>query len=75
MTTGDHRGLARLSERELEVLWLVAEGLSDRGIAERLFISLKTVETHVRHILTKLDRPVSADANRRVLVFLQYLRA
>jgi LuxR family transcriptional regulator, maltose regulon positive regulatory protein len=44
-----------LSERELEVLRLLAGGLSDRQIAENLFISLSTAKTHVRHILDKLD--------------------
>jgi DNA-binding NarL/FixJ family response regulator len=57
-----------------EVLRLMAEGLTDRGIAECLWGSPKTVETHVRHILAKLELPPDADHNRRVLAVLTYLR-
>ena len=46
-----------LSDRERETLRLMAEGLSDRGIAERLHVSPHTVNTHVQHIFTKLDLP------------------
>lgn len=66
--------LDALSEREHEVLGLMAEGLSDRGIAERLFVSLNTVGTHVRHIFQKLDLPRSAIDNRRVLAVLVCLQ-
>lgn len=66
--------LADLSERERTVLALVAEGLSDRAIAERLWLTPKTVETHVRHILAKLALPPDADHNRRVLAVLAFLR-
>jgi DNA-binding NarL/FixJ family response regulator len=52
----------------------VAQGLTDRGIAERLWLSPKTVETHVRHILTKLSLPADGDHNRRVLAVLAFLR-
>jgi DNA-binding NarL/FixJ family response regulator len=52
----------------------VAEGLSDRAIAERLWLTPKTVETHVRHILAKLALPPDADHNRRVLAVLAFLR-
>jgi DNA-binding NarL/FixJ family response regulator len=69
----DHLALL-LTHREREVLGLVAEGLSDRAIAERLWLSIKTVETHVRHIMAKLDLPVDAQHNRRVLAVLAYLR-
>lgn len=63
-----------LTEREREVLALVAEGLTDRGIAERLWLTPKTVETHVRHILAKLGVPAETRYNRRVLAVLSYLR-
>jgi DNA-binding NarL/FixJ family response regulator len=66
--------LAELSTREREVLALLAEGLTDRGIAERLWLTPKTVETHVRHILAKLDLPADTTHNRRVLAVLTYLR-
>src|SRR4029453_11294472 len=58
--------LARLTPREREVLALMAEGLTDRGISERLFVAPNTVETHVRHILGKLGLPATPTDNRRV---------
>lgn len=64
-----------LTQREREVLALLAEGLTDRGIAERLWLTPKTVETHVRHILRKLALPEGAAHNRRVHAVLAYLRA
>jgi serine/threonine-protein kinase len=67
--------LEELTEREAEVLRLMAEGLTDRGIAERLWVTPKTVETHVRHILRKLGIPSDATRNRRVHAVLTYLRA
>lgn len=67
--------LADLSERERTVLALLAEGLSDRAIAARLWLTQKTVETHVRHILAKLALPPDADHNRRVLAVLTFLRS
>lgn len=66
--------LAELSERERTVLGLLAEGLSDRAIAARLWLAQKTVETHVRHILAKLALPPDVDHNRRVLAVLTFLR-
>jgi DNA-binding CsgD family transcriptional regulator len=53
----------------------LAEGLTDRGIAERLWVTPKTVETHIRHILQKLDLPSGAAHNRRVHAVLAQLRA
>ena len=67
--------LDELTEREREVLALIAEGLTDRGIAERLWLTPKTVETHIRHILQKLNLPAGASNNRRVHTVLTYLRA
>ena len=71
----DRSPLDDLTERELEVLALIAEGHSNEGIAKRLFVSTKTVETHVRHILSKLEIGDTADYHRRVLAVLAYLRA
>ena len=53
----------------------MAEGLTDRGIAERLWISTNTVETHIRHILRKLDLPSDDAKNRRVQAVLIHLSA
>lgn len=63
-----------LTEREREVLSLMAEGRSNRGICARLYLSPKTVEAHVRHIFMKLGVEQSADDHRRVLAVLTYLR-
>jgi DNA-binding NarL/FixJ family response regulator len=70
-----HRLIGELTEREREVLELMAEGLTDRGIAERLWVTPKTVETHVRHIIRKLDLPAGFAHNRRVHAVLAYLRS
>jgi len=66
--------LDRLSDREREVLALMAEGLSNQGISDRLYLSTKTVEGHVGSIMTKLQLADSRDENRRVLAVLRYLR-
>ena len=52
----------------------MAEGLTDRGIAERLYLSPNTVETHIRHIIDKLGLPATHADNRRVRAVLAYLR-
>jgi DNA-binding NarL/FixJ family response regulator len=65
--------LAELTPREREVLALVAEGRTDRGIAEALWLSPKTVETHVRTIFRKLDLPSAPSENRRVHAVLAFL--
>ena len=67
--------LEDLSEREREVLGLIAEGRSNQAIAQRLFITERTVEKHVKSILAKLRLPESPDDHRRVLAVLAYLRA
>jgi DNA-binding NarL/FixJ family response regulator len=66
--------LARLSDREREVLELMAQGLSNKAIAERLVIDVKTVETHIARIMTKLDLHQTPDEHRRVLAVLAWLR-
>jgi DNA-binding NarL/FixJ family response regulator len=70
---GEDDLLAELTEREREVLELMAEGLSNAGIAKRLYLSERTVEAHVRHVLMKLDLPESEDGHRRVLAVLAHL--
>jgi DNA-binding NarL/FixJ family response regulator len=65
--------LAALTSRERAVLALMAEGLTNTGIAKRLYLSERTVEAHVRHMLGKLDMPDSEDDNRRVLAVLTHL--
>ena len=64
-----------LSERERELLALMATGLSNAGISRRLYLSPKTVETHVRSIFQKLSLPPEGGAHRRVLAVLMYLEA
>jgi DNA-binding NarL/FixJ family response regulator len=68
-----HDPIDDLTEREREVLALVAEGRSNRAIAERLVVTERTVEKHVRSILMKLRIPESQDDHRRVLAVLAYL--
>jgi DNA-binding NarL/FixJ family response regulator len=70
-----HDPLARLSGREREVLSLVAEGLSNRAIAAKLFVTERTVEAHVTQIFLKLDLHEDPDSHRRVLAVLAFLRA
>jgi DNA-binding NarL/FixJ family response regulator len=65
--------LAALSNREREVLTLMAEGLSNAGIGRRLWVTEGTVEKHVRSILTKLDLPETGDDHRRVRAVIMYL--
>ena len=65
--------LAHLTEREHEVLQLMAQGMTNTGIAKRLVLSERTVEAHVRRLLLKLDIADSEDANRRVLAVLVHL--
>ena len=67
--------LAELTDREREVLELIAEGLSNQAIGERLFLSPKTIETHIRQIFAKLGLGEAPDSNRRVLAVLAFLRS
>ena len=66
--------LANLSDREREVLGLIAEGMSNRAIAARLFVTQRTVEAHVTQIFQKLRLAESPDQHRRVLAVLEFLR-
>jgi DNA-binding NarL/FixJ family response regulator len=66
--------LDALSQREREVLGLMAEGRSNTSIRDRLFLSPKTVETHVRNIFMKLGLVEADDDHRRVLAVLTFLR-
>jgi len=67
--------LNRLSRREREVLDVMAQGLSNAAIAQRFVVDLKTIETHINRIFSKLDLPPSPDDNRRVRAVLTWLRA
>jgi serine/threonine-protein kinase len=67
--------IAELTEREREVLALIAEGRSNPGIGAALVLSPKTVESHVRNIFMKLDLEETPDYSRRVLAVLAYLRS
>ena len=71
----DSDALAVLTDREREILSLMAEGLSNRAIALRLVLTERTVEGHVRNVLMKLDLPADDGAHRRVLAVIAYLRA
>ena len=71
----DEGPLSDLSPREREVLALMAEGLSNSGVCKRLFLSPKTVETHVNAIFTKLRLAPAPDDHRRVLAVLAFLSA
>jgi DNA-binding NarL/FixJ family response regulator/class 3 adenylate cyclase len=66
--------IARLTEREREVLALMAQGQSNTAIADTLHLSAKTVESHVRSIFQKLDLDESAEGNRRVQAVLHWLQ-
>ena len=67
--------LSELTPREREVLALMAEGLSNRAIAERLVVTERAVEKHVTSIFGKLRLPPTGETHRRVLAVLAYMRA
>ncbi|MDR3664438.1 MAG: response regulator transcription factor [Mycobacterium sp.] len=67
--------LSVLTARERDVLALMAEGLSNLGIAQKIWVTEGTVEKHVRSILSKLDLPETNDGHRRVLAVLRFLDA
>lgn len=68
-------GLARLSDRERQILGLLAEGRSNVAIAEALHLVERSVEKHVTAIFSKLDLPQARTDHRRVLAVLRYLRS
>ena len=71
---GDADALSALTQREREVLSLMAQGITNKAIARRLVLTERTVESHVRSVLAKLDLPLGEDGHRRVLAVLSYLR-
>jgi DNA-binding NarL/FixJ family response regulator len=74
LLTGGPHPLAQLTEREQQVLALMAEGRTNSGIAERLYLGRKTVESYVNTIFSKLGLTPTTDDNRRVLAVLTWLR-
>ena len=70
----DSSPLESLTEREREVLAAMAEGRTNQGVADSLFLSPKTVETHIRSIFQKLDLPPGEDYHRRVQAVVTWLR-
>jgi DNA-binding NarL/FixJ family response regulator len=67
--------LAALTDRERDVLRLMAEGRSNRSICEQLYVSSKTVETHIRNVFIKLGLGPTVEEDRRVMAVLRYLQA
>jgi DNA-binding NarL/FixJ family response regulator len=74
-STRDEGPLQGLTEREREVLQLVAEGRSNKGICDRLEVSERAVQKHVTSIFVKLGLPAGEDDNRRILAVLAYLES
>jgi DNA-binding NarL/FixJ family response regulator len=73
LLVGSDSTLDVLSDRERDVLRLMAEGLSDKGIADTLCVSPSTVYTHVQHVFAKLDLPATSSDNRRVRAVVTFL--
>ena len=67
--------LSGLTDREREVLGLVAEGLSNLAIANRLFVTERTIEAHTKQVFEKLGLEADPGSNRRVLAVLAFLRS
>ena len=72
---GENEPLDELTDREREVLGLMAEGKTNRAISETLYVSERGVERHVTSIFSKLDLPATDQDHRRVLAVLAYLRS
>jgi DNA-binding NarL/FixJ family response regulator len=72
---GEDEPLDELTDREREVLGLMAEGKTNRAISETLYVSERGVERHVTAIFSKLDLPATDQDHRRVLAVLAYLRS
>jgi DNA-binding NarL/FixJ family response regulator len=70
-----HGPLDELTDREREVLALLAEGHSNNPIGEKLYLSRKTIETHISQIFMKLGLRESPEHHRRVLAVLTFLRS
>ena len=73
MRVGADDALAQLTERERDVLALMAQGFSNQAICDELVVSSKTIESHVRAIFQKLDLPEGAQGNRRVQAVIRWL--
>jgi DNA-binding NarL/FixJ family response regulator len=73
--TREQGPLASLTPREREIIALVAEGRSNRGIGDRLDVSPGVVQKHVSSVFSKLDLPAGEDDDRRILAVLAFLRA
>ena len=69
-----HAPIDDLTEREREVLGLIAEGRSNQAICDRLYLAPKTVEAHIANVFSKLELMPAPDDHRRVLAVLAYLR-
>ena len=75
VATQEEGPIAQLSARERDVLRLMAEGLTNTGIASRLYLSARTVEAHVSNLMVKLAITDSDEKHRRVAAVLSYIRA